>query len=188
MTNTLTEAELMNGIRTHESSVLEYMYRQYFPIVRGYVMQNTGSADDAGDVFQDGIIALWTNINAGKYESRADKGIGAYLVQICKFRWLERTKSAGFRRTTGWNPDWEGTDENHKLAGMIRQEEISYATGLMAQLGEKCRAILTDFYYEKKSMQEIAAKQQMTPDSAKNEKYRCMQRLKKLHTGNQTTT
>ena len=178
----------MKGILAHEAGILEYLYRQYYPVVRGYVLQNNGTADDASDVFQDGMIALWSNARAGKYESRADKGIGAYLVQICKFRWLERTRSAGFRKTTGWNPDWEAADETNRLSGLIRQEEISYAAQLMAQLGEKCRAILSAFYYEKKSMQEIAALQQLTPDSAKNEKYRCMQRLKTLHAAQQKTT
>jgi RNA polymerase sigma factor (sigma-70 family) len=177
----LTEENLVNGIRNHDSKALEWLYKQYYPTVRNYVLQNSGDADEAQDIFQDGMIALWDNITNGRYESRADKGIGAYLVQICKFRWLEKTKSARFRKTKEWNDNFDQPEQDSRLANLIDREEADYATGLMGKLGEKCQEILTLFYYEKKSMQEIGTTLTMQPDSVKNEKYRCMQRLKKLH-------
>lgn len=181
MQHQLTEENLVNGIRIHDNKTLEWLYKQYYPTVRNYVIQNSGDADDAKDIFQDGIIALWDNIQNKKYESRSDKGIGAYLIQICKFRWLERTKSARFRKTKEWNDNYDQPVDDSRIAGLMNTEVVNYATGLMNKLGEKCQEILTLFYYEKKSMQEIGSALVMQPDSVKNEKYRCMQRLKKLH-------
>lgn len=186
MDQTPTEAELMKGIRNHHTDTLEFLYRRYFPIVAGYVNKNSGNDEDAKDAFQDGMIALWSNINAGKYESRGDKGVAAYLVQICKFRWLEKLKSAGHKYSSAWDADWTGSDEEHRLANMIKDEEINYAVVLVARLGERCQRILKAFYYEKQKLTTIAAMLSISPESAKNEKYRCMQKLKELHLTNKT--
>jgi hypothetical protein len=48
-------------------------------------------------------------------------------------------------------------------------------------LGEPCKSLLEAFYMQKKNMQEIAASFGYTnPDNAKNQKYKCLMRLKKL--------
>lgn len=187
MNNEFSETELVQGILAHDNATLKYLYRQFFPIVKSYVAQNSGNEDEAKDIFQDGIIAVWNNVHNGKYESRADKGLGPYLVKVCKFRWLEQTKSARHKKTANWDADWEKADGDNKLDAMIKKEQINYAVKLVSQLGEKCRNILTMFYYEKKNMQEIAAANNLTAESAKNEKYRCMQQLKKMHTAHPTT-
>ena len=49
------------------------------------------------------------------------------------------------------------------------------------QLGEKCKAILHQFYYKKSSMKEIAALFNYEEKTAKNEKYRCMKKLRALY-------
>lgn len=182
MKNEYLEAELVQGIVAHDTATLKYLYQQYFPIVKNYVIQNSGNEDEAKDIFQDGMIAVWNNLCIGKYESRSGKGLGAYLVKVCKFRWLEQTKSARHKKTANWDTEWEKADDDDKLNAMIKKEQINYAVKLVSLLGEKCRNILTMFYYDKKNMQEIAVTHNLTVESAKNEKYRCMQQLKKMHT------
>jgi predicted DNA-binding protein YlxM (UPF0122 family) len=48
-------------------------------------------------------------------------------------------------------------------------------------LGEPCKSIIEDFYIADLSMEEISVKFNYTnADNAKNQKYKCLQRLKKL--------
>ena len=48
-------------------------------------------------------------------------------------------------------------------------------------LGEPCRSIIEDFYIRDFSMENISEKFGYTnPENAKNQKYKCLQRLKKL--------
>jgi hypothetical protein len=48
-------------------------------------------------------------------------------------------------------------------------------------LGEPCKSLLKAFYIEKKSMDQIALLFGYTnADNAKNQKYKCLMRLKKL--------
>jgi hypothetical protein len=53
-------------------------------------------------------------------------------------------------------------------------------------LGEPCRGIIKDFYVDHLNMIEIADKYGYTnADNAKNQKYKCLQRLKKIYFSNQ---
>jgi len=47
-------------------------------------------------------------------------------------------------------------------------------------LGDACKTLLTKFYFEKKSMKEIAHELQLDAASTRNKKYRCMQTLREL--------
>jgi DNA-directed RNA polymerase specialized sigma24 family protein len=51
----------------------------------------------------------------------------------------------------------------------------------MGSLGEPCKSLLEAFYMQKRSMQEIASNFGYTnSENAKNQKYKCLMRLKKL--------
>ena len=59
--------------------------------------------------------------------------------------------------------------------------EFSMMEKAINSLGEPCKSLLEAFYLRKKTMQEIAANFGYTnPENAKNQKYKCLMRLKKL--------
>ena len=67
-------------------------------------------------------------------------------------------------------------DEHEK-----RNTEFNMMEKAMSGLGEPCKSLLEAFYMEKRSMQEIAASFGYTnAENAKNQKYKCLVRLKKL--------
>jgi RNA polymerase sigma factor (sigma-70 family) len=62
-----------------------------------------------------------------------------------------------------------------------KEHEFAKMDSAMNQLGEPCQTILRDFYIRNKSMNEICEKFGYTnTDNAKTQKYKCLQRLKKL--------
>ncbi|MEO1653708.1 MAG: sigma-70 family RNA polymerase sigma factor, partial [Bacteroidota bacterium] len=70
-----------------------------------------------------------------------------------------------------------------KIEQEAEEKEIQFnkMAEAMEKLGEPCRSILRDFYLKKMSMQEICEKMGYTnADNAKNQKYKCLQRLKKI--------
>ena len=51
----------------------------------------------------------------------------------------------------------------------------------ISSLGEPCKSLIEAFYIQKRSMQDIANQFGYTnADNAKNQKYKCLMRLKKL--------
>jgi hypothetical protein len=62
-----------------------------------------------------------------------------------------------------------------------RNNEFVMMERAMAGLGEPCKSLLESFYLQKKNMQDIALEFGYTnSENAKNQKYKCLVRLKKL--------
>lgn len=177
----LTDEELLSRIKKGDDTAFRVLYKTTFPMVKQFVLNNNGKSEDAEDIFQDGMIALWDNIKQGKFVMREDVKISSYLNKICRYRWLERLKSAGYKRSVKLPDHVDSADTGSDvLVDLISNEEITQFEDRFRQLGDKCQEILKLYYYEKKSMTEIAEILGMQPNSVKNEKYRCMERLKKL--------
>lgn len=62
-----------------------------------------------------------------------------------------------------------------------RNADFAIMDRAMNSLGEPCKSLLESYYLQKKGMHEIAADFGYTnADNAKNQKYKCLMRLKKL--------
>lgn len=75
--------------------------------------------------------------------------------------------------------DWQYEDD----LKAHREREVHYEQldTALDQLGEPCRSLLKAFYHQDKSMQEIAADFGYTnPENAKTQKYKCLNRLRKI--------
>lgn len=174
------DTTLYEGLKNNQQSAFEYLYKNNYPAVRQLVFQYKGSDDDAKDIFQEGMIALWNNIRSGSYQLRPDVKMSTYLIQICKLRWMDRLKKASNRYELRQESYQEPAQEAEVEMEWINREEQSEFQQQFAQLGERCQHLLKRFYFMKQSLQEIADFLGIGEASAKNEKYRCMQRLKKI--------
>jgi hypothetical protein len=67
-------------------------------------------------------------------------------------------------------------EEHERIASEFQAMEKA-----ISSLGEPCKSLLEAYYLEKKNMQEIAMNFGYTnADNAKNQKYKCLMRLKKI--------
>jgi len=62
-----------------------------------------------------------------------------------------------------------------------RDLEFAMMEKAIGSLGEPCKSLIEAFYIQKRNMQDIASQFGYTnADNAKNQKYKCLMRLKKL--------
>ena len=66
---------------------------------------------------------------------------------------------------------WDEKEEESKLNALHEA---------LKQIGASCKKLLTQFYFERKAMEEIAKDLQLTSASVRNKKYRCMEKLRAL--------
>ncbi|MFN6038635.1 MAG: RNA polymerase sigma factor [Bacteroidota bacterium] len=176
-----TDAEFVEGIKNSDDRALSMVYKTFFKIVLKHVLNNNGSEDDAKDIYQESVLILYKA--AKKEDFRLNCQLQTFIVSIAKRLWLKHLRASGrlvkLERNSGNIPDED-------IASAIeayeqRQEEIESMTIGLNQLGEPCKTLITDFYYKKLDMEEIAEKFGYTnSDNAKNQKYKCLQRLKKI--------
>lgn len=179
--NVPTDQMLLEGLKNNDGKAIRILYKSFFNVVLKFVISNSGTEQEAKDIYQDSILVLYQNVFRDDFQLNCQ--LQTYLFSIAKRLWLKQIgKNSRFQsleKITGADAEVDVSNslqysENKEL-NFLRMEE-----GLN-RLGEPCRTLITDFYYNKLNMEDIAVKFGYTnADNAKNQKYKCLQRLKKM--------
>lgn len=174
-----SDREIVLGILNDSEEALNRLYKSYFPMVLQFILNNNGSADDAKDVYQEAIIVLYNKVKQGNFELSAK--LKTFIYSVCRRIWLKKLNHQS-NKTQNIN-DYEDVfavedDIEHHEEKDAQFERMKDA---LSQLGEPCKTIIEDFYIRNQTMQDICEKFGYTnSDNAKTQKYKCLQRLKKL--------
>lgn len=173
-----TEQNRLTAIRENDEVVMKAFYRENYPKVETYVLNNSGTSDEAKDIYQEAFIAMWRNIQLGRFKQHAGTSLEGYLYQVAKYKWLDHLRTAKRRQVVPLAAETNG----FKMPELSENEQelLMLITTKMKLLGEMCREVLDRFYYQKQSMRTISEAMNWTEATAKNNKYRCLQRLREL--------
>lgn len=148
-------------------------------MVVNLICSNSGTEQEAKDIYQEAVIAFYEKARQEHFTLSCK--IKTYLYAICRRLWLKRLMEK--RRFIGNIEEAETFVEiEEELVDIEEKEKRFERMGeALSGLGEPCRSIMEDFYIHDLSMEDISAKFGYTnADNAKNQKYKCLQRLKKL--------
>ena len=174
-----TDREVVLGVLNNSEEALNKLYTGYFPMVLQFILNNNGDQDDAKDVFQEGIIVLYNKIKSGDFELSSK--LKTYIYSVCRRIWLKKLQqynrySNEVESMAATVPVEEDVEEYEK-----RDQEFVMMEKAVGSLGEPCKSLIEAFYIQKRNMQDIATQFGYTnADNAKNQKYKCLMRLKKL--------
>ncbi|SEN37324.1 RNA polymerase sigma factor, sigma-70 family [bacterium A37T11] len=173
------DQQLIHGLKQGSSETLDHLYRTYFPMVVKLIRDNSGTEEDAKDIFQDTVLVLYDRVRQPDFELTSK--LKTYLYAVSRRLWLKQLNRNG--RFNDDIADYEDALAIEEDLGIHEETDRQYyqMEEALMQLGEPCKSIITDFYIQNRSMQDICDKFGYTnADNAKNQKYKCLQRLKKL--------
>lgn len=174
-----TDAKILDGIRRGDESALVNLYEANRRPITALIMRNNGTADDANDVLQDALIALWERVRAGSYEHTA--ALGTFLYATARNIWLRRLARTRRELPADLNENATPTDDPSPLDALVDDERTAAVRTALDRLGEPCRSLLVLFYWEEASMEEIARRLGLAnAATAKSKKYQCKEQLKRL--------
>ena len=173
------ERLLLNGLAENNRQAIETIYAENYRIIQSFILKNNGSQDDARDIFQEAMVVL--------YEKSLDQAFSltsqlrTYLYSICRRLWLKRLQQE-HRYMAPVESHQETIAVEEEIAHKEKQDsDFHLMENAMRNLGEPCKSLLEAFYIDRKSMTDIADEFGYTnADNAKNQKYKCLVRLKKL--------
>ena len=181
-THTLTDNEYIEGLRLSDNAVIRSVYKKFYPAIMRMVLNNNGTEQEAKDVFQESVLVLYHHVQ--KQNFILSCALQTYLYSVAKRLWLKQIhkKSSTLKLDERF---YEGDDfaeaESEVDVYEEREQNLDKMHESIASLGEPCKTLLTDFYMARLGMDEIAEKFGYTnADNAKNQKYKCLQRLKKI--------
>ena len=173
------ELELLDGLARNDRKAIETLYKDNFGTIQTFILNNNGTTDDARDVFQEAMILLFEKARGGNFELTSQ--IKTYVYSVCRRLWLKR-----LQQLQRFGSPVENMEEIIPVEEEIEeQDRKSEAFAIMEKamnhLGEPCKSLLEAYYIQKKQMHDIAEGFGYTnADNAKNQKYKCLIRLKKL--------
>ncbi|MCW5911266.1 MAG: sigma-70 family RNA polymerase sigma factor [Cyclobacteriaceae bacterium] len=167
----MDEKEIFERIRKGDEKALELIYQKYYRMMTKMVITNSGTEEEARDVYQDALVVFWQKARSGNLVMTAK--MSTYIYSICQNLWrkeLDRKKRlAHEEKDTPQSMDMDSPEREKIIAKCLEQ------------LGETCRKVLMYYYFDDMSMQEIAEKLGFAnTDTAKTKKYKCKQKLDEL--------
>lgn len=174
---------LLEAFLNNEEVALREFYITEFPKTKNYILKNGGTAENANDIFQEAYLSCWEKVSSCKFSPHNKKEIEAYLFTIAKNKWIDHVRNASKKRTISINEkihllsteDPQNINESEE-----KEQQLAITMKAFENLGQACKELLTHFYFYKLSLRTIAEKLDMEEASAKNKKYRCIQKLKEL--------
>ena len=133
-------------------------------------------------MLQEALVILWERVRLGRYEQSAR--ISTFVFATVRNIWLRRL--ARMRRELPTDMADDPTPDGNKsiLEHMIDAEETSGIAVAITELGNPCRSILLLYYWEERSMDEIATTLGFAnAETVKSKKYQCKKALEKILKG-----
>jgi RNA polymerase sigma factor (sigma-70 family) len=176
------DEQILEAIKTgNNTAVLSLLYKIALPKVIRFITQNNGDEEEAKDIFQDAVVALFNTVKLGKYDSGKD--VGGFIYFVARNLWINRIKKKN--KQISIKETEEYAISNSPLALMIMDEKQAAIRGLMDKIGTQCQELLKYTMYDKLSMKEVALKMGFAGETvAKSTHYRCKQKLAMLINGN----
>lgn len=156
---------------------LGHLYEREFPKIRKYVVRNSGSDEDAQDVFQETIMSFFSYVKLGKFNEEYE--IGGFMYTVAMNTWKRKNRNKVIHVEYDGNVREESSPDPYDQ--IISEEKRVNIIRIFSELGENCKNILTDVIFQRLSMKEIADKYEYaSATTAKTRHYKCKQRLSKL--------
>ena len=149
------------------------------------VCSNSGTEQEAKDIYQEAVMAFYEHLQQPAFVLTCK--IKTYLYAVARRLWLKKLAEKKRFSTSLSDGNMEEVETffgvEDEMADIHEKERRLKRMGSSLEgLGEPCRSIIEDFYVSDLSMEEISAKfGYTTADNAKNQKYKGLQRLKKLY-------
>ena len=170
-----TVEAIIEGIRSSDASILEFVYRKYFSTIRFFVIKNSGTDEDAQDIFQEAMILIYKRIKKDTLELSC--AFRTYLYSVCRLLWLQQLNKRQVKVTS--------LSENEVYINLDDQVEQQYKEQERYRLYQKhfktlkpeCQEILR-LSLKRVPLKEIARLMNFSSEKyLKKKKYECKEML-----------
>jgi RNA polymerase sigma factor (sigma-70 family) len=150
----MQDKAIVEAIQQGNSRVLREL-AVHFSSVKNWVIKNSGSVEDAEDVFAEAQIVFYQRVLNNKFVYQGEGKIGGFLFETSRKLWLKMLEK---RRRMPTNSEYVVQEEvddpfENQLVEHEIQQKIDQA---LSTMGEACAQILKYFIFDKLNMLTIA--------------------------------
>ncbi len=178
----MTDEKKIEELRRGNHSVFKHFYKHY-PMVEHMVLNNSGTKEDAKDIFQNALIVFYKKALEPNFKLKAK--ISTYLFSVSKRLWMRKLRKEKPHSTVSITNDHDLKllHESHiKLVSKAPPTPLhEYILKKLDELGEPCKSIIVMHEYQKFKMHVIAEKLGYANEhTTRQQKYKCLLKLRKM--------
>jgi len=174
-----SDEAILEGLRLRSDYIINFTYKEFYPLIKFLVTDNGGAEEDAEDIFQDGIVTLYNKIILNQLVLTSS--FKTYMYSLCRNLWLQKLnkRKAIFDKLNDVEEYidipkdmlQEATIEETEMQRIIQMHFLS--------LPDDCQRVLK-LFIKKTPLPEIAGIMGFKTDNyARTRKDLCKQELKK---------
>ncbi|MDO9256408.1 MAG: sigma-70 family RNA polymerase sigma factor [Bacteroidales bacterium] len=174
-----SDEAILEGLRLRSDYIINFIYKEYFPVIKFLVTENGGADEDAEDIFQDGIIILYNKISLNQLV--LSSSFKTYMYSICRNLWLQKLskRKAIYDKLTDVEEFIDLPKDMLQEASIEEAEMHRIIQIHFLSLPEDCQKVLK-LFIKNIPLREIAGIMGFkTENYAKTRKYLCKEDLKK---------
>lgn len=174
-----SDEAILEGLRLRSDYIINFVYKEYFPLIKFLVHDNGGSGEDAEDIFQDGIIILYNKISLN--ELTLTCSFKTFMYSVCRNLWLQKLnkRKAIFDKLTDVEEFIDLPQDLLKEASLAEAEMHRIIQIHFLALPDDCQKVLK-LFLKNIPLRDIAGIMGFkTENYAKTRKYLCKEELKK---------
>jgi RNA polymerase sigma factor (sigma-70 family) len=174
-----SDEAILEGLRLRSDYIINFIYKEFFPLIKFLVTENGGADEDAEDIFQDGIIILYNKISLNQLV--LSSSFKTYMYSICRNLWLQKlNKRKAIYDKLSDVEEFIDLPKDMLQEASIEEAEMHRIIQIhFLSLPEDCQKILK-LFIKNIPLREIAGIMGFkTENYAKTRKYLCKEDLKK---------
>ncbi len=177
-----TDSSLIQALcsEANPDEAIRHLYRTQYQMTEAFIRQNSGTTEDAEDIFQEVVLIFIEILRNNKF--RGESSVSTFLYALTRNTWLNELKKRGKSKLRDEifekSKDKEMMDVSHFI---VNRETKSQLMQLVEQLGENCKKILVAFYFDNLAMKEILQRLDYENEQVvRNKKYKCLKQLEQI--------
>ena len=168
----------LTGIKNNDRALIKAIFEDHFPMIFSLVKKNSGTREDARDIFMDALVCILERLEKGDLVLTCS--FSTFLYEVCRRLWLKKLRRNKFVCDTAIEDsnvlemvdEMESGMEKNELDRLIRQQFL--------KLSADCQKLLDLSWHTNKDMQTISDEMGWTYGYARKRKSICTDKLKVL--------
>jgi RNA polymerase sigma factor (sigma-70 family) len=170
---------IIGQLKEGHPCAFDLLYRTYYPAIEKFILVNSGTQEDAKDIFQERLLIF--NRNLAKENFTLTSSLKTYLYAISRNLWLKVLRDRKVIHSLPVEQDFPDLSITEQRERETAETLTDYMDGLIARMPVHCQKIVHYVYYDNVPVEEIAEKMGYNnTHTASNVKYKCLQQMKKI--------
>ncbi len=171
-----SDEEIVSGILRNDITVLEYFYSEHYRSVRHYVISNSGTEEDAKDIFQEALVVFYRKLKDPAFTLTSSSG--TFIYAIAKLMWLKELSVKARRKLDVADSLDAIFDSDDNILELIEQNErLRLYREKFEELSDDCKRVL-HLFLNNIPIREITRLMGYSSEQhTKNRRFRCKKSL-----------